>query len=160
MTEKSQTSDPPVARNEAKGWLHNPELPIGMSPLFQWPPSPSAALGWLARSWLQLSSVVIIFTFALIGAWLLPSAETMKILAPGWMLQIWARHVVFLTLVAGGLHLWFITIQGQGEAFKFDPRKQATKNRQFLFNNQVHENVFFSLVCGASLLSGFEILYH
>ncbi len=160
MTEKSQTPDTPVARNEAKGWLHNPELPIAMSPLFQWPPSPSAALGWLARSWLQLSNVVIIFTFALIGAWLLPSAETMKTLSPGWVLQIWARHILFLTLVAGGLHFWFITMQGQGEAFKFDPRKQATKNRQFLFNNQVHENVFFSLVSGAGLLAGFEVFYH
>ena len=159
MAEQTPQSDTPIARNQARGWLHNPDLPIDLSPIFVWPPRPVAAFRWLARSWLQASTMLIIFALALVGAALLQSMETMKALSPVWIGQIWLRHVVFLILVAGGLHLWFITLQGQGQALKFDPRKQATKNRQFLFNHQVHENVFFSLVSGAGLLTALEVGY-
>ena len=56
-----------------------------------------------------------------------------------------------------GLHLYFITLAGQGKTLKFDPRDQARSNRQFLFNSQVHENVFFSLVSGTTLITAFEV---
>jgi len=70
MTDQSKSADTPIGRNEAKGWLHNPELPIDMSPVFHWPPRPLAALQWLGRSWLRLSSILIIFALALLGTFL------------------------------------------------------------------------------------------
>ena len=153
-------SDTPVKRGEARGWHHNPGLPIGVSPIFAWPPRPVAAVHWLAASWLQFSTALIILACALIGAAFLPSAETMKTLSLGWIFQIWLRTLILVTLVTGGLHLYFITFSGQGKALKFDPRDMARANKQFLFNHQVHENVFFALVSGVGLITAFEVLVH
>ena len=155
----NQTPDTPIARGEARGWSHNPSLPIGVNPTFAWPPRPAAALGWIGGTWLRFTPMVIIFLCAVVGNLLLPDAERMKTLAAGWMLEIWLRNGVLITLIAGGLHLYFITLAGQGKKLKFDPRDQARSNRQFLFNSQVHENVFFSLVSGTTLITAFEVLY-
>ena len=77
----NQTPDTPIARGEARGWSHNPSLPIGVNPTFAWPPRPAAALGWIGGTWLRFTPMVIIFLCAVVGNLLLPDAERMKTLA-------------------------------------------------------------------------------
>ena len=157
MAEQTPQSDTPIARNQARGWLHNPDLPIDLSPIFVWPPRPVAAFRWLARSWLQASTMLIIFALALVGAALLPSMETMQALSPVWIGQIWLRHVVFLILVAGGLHHWFYGVDGQGKLLKYDPRPYfKRKNALFKFGYQTWDNVYHSMMFGATFLSVLE----
>ena len=71
----NQTPDTPIARGEARGWSHNPNLPIGVNPAFAWPPRPAAALGWIGATWLRFTPMVILFLCAIVGNLLLPDAE-------------------------------------------------------------------------------------
>ena len=47
----------------------------------------------------------------------------------------------------------------QGDRFKFLKREMATNNKSFKFNNQVHDNMFWSIASGVSVWTGYEILY-
>ena len=41
--------------NERTEWNHTPELPIAVSPLWQWPPQPLRVLKWYADGWFFLT---------------------------------------------------------------------------------------------------------
>lgn len=87
-----------------------------------------------------------------------PEIATMRDLHPNWMLMIWLRNTILLILVAGGLH-WLLYIKRrQAHDFKFDPRWQATNNRNFWFRDQVKDNMFWSLLSGGFFWSLYEAL--
>ncbi|MDW4551187.1 sterol desaturase family protein [Defluviimonas sp. D31] len=141
-------------------WNHHPDLPIPVSPIMSWPPRPLAWLTWISRYWLAVSSVTIELAAAFaVYRWFQPDWETMRHLGPGWIFAIWARNMVLLTLVAGGLHLWFITLAAQGKELKFDARDQARSNGTFTFKNQVWDNMFWSYASGVTAWTLWEVLY-
>lgn len=144
----------------SKAWNHHPDLPIPVSPIFSWPPRPIAWLKWVASYWLALSSVTIELALAwVVYAWFQPGWDSMQSLAPGWALQIWLRNLILLCLVAGGLHLWFITLKGQGKELKFDARDQTRDNGHFTFRNQVRDNMFWSIASCLTFWTMYEVLY-
>ena len=144
----------------SKAWNHHPDLPIPVSPIFSWPPRPIAWLKWVASYWLALSSVTIELALAwVVYAWFQPGWDSMQSLAPGWALQIWLRNLILLCLVAGGLHLWFITLKGQGKELKFDAWDQTRDNGHFTFRNQVRDNMFWSIASCLTFWTMYEVLY-
>ena len=63
-----------------------------------------------------------------------------------------------MTVLAGGLHLYLYRWGKQGQARKFD-RSMANKDAgRFTFGNQVYDNIFWSLVSGVTIWTGFETL--
>ncbi|MDP3262013.1 MAG: sterol desaturase family protein [Tabrizicola sp.] len=141
-------------------WNHHPQFPIPDSALFHWPPNPRAALWWLTRRWVQLTSgTLFLATAVLIWNLLQPSTETMQTLAPGWILAIWARNLLLLTLYAGTLHLWLFTFTLQGDRLKYDARPLMRDNGSFAFRDQVLDNMFHSLTSGVAAWTLFEVLY-
>ncbi len=141
-------------------WHYQPDVPIAVSPILDWPPRPLAWLRWLAGYWLAISSVVLEFFLAwAVFAWLQPASETMQTLAFGWIAQIWLRNLALLTLVAGGLHLWFYGLSAQAKRLKFDARDLARDSATFTFRDQVKDNLFWSLASGVTIWTGFEALY-
>jgi hypothetical protein len=83
-------------------WNHHPQFPIADSALFHWPLNPKAALWWVTKRWIQLTSgTLFLATAILVYAFFQPSPETMQTLAPGWVLMIWLRNLILLTLYAG-----------------------------------------------------------
>lgn len=153
-------ADMPVAPGDSNEWNWNPNLPIPISPVFVWPPRPLAAAKWLAGYWLAVSSTVIELALAALVWWLTqPDWEVMKSLAPGWVLMIWLRNLVLLTLVAGALHLWLWQAKGQKDQYKFDGRAMAQDRGPFTFRNQVLDNMFWSLASGVTVWTLFEVSY-
>ncbi|UWQ92230.1 sterol desaturase family protein [Rhodobacteraceae bacterium M382] len=145
---------------KAGTWNHHPDLPIPVSPILSWPPRPVAWIKWIAQYWLALSSVTIELALAWgVYAWFQPEWTQMQTLSPGWIAQIWLRNIVLLTLVAGGLHLWLITLKRQGRTLKFDARDQTANNGHFTFRNQVWDNMFWSLISGVGFWTAYEVLY-
>lgn len=153
-------SDQPVAAGGATEWQWNPALPLAVNPLFAWPPRPWAAFKWLAGTWLAVSSTILELALAVSVWWLTqPTWETMQTLATGWVLAIWLRNLALLTLLAGSLHWWLWWRQGQGRTFKFDPRDLARNNGHFTFRSQLLDNMFWSLACGVTIWTAFEVGY-
>lgn len=163
MTDTSQQTNPgktaPV-QTRREIWNHHPALPIPNSALFDWPPRPKLALWWLTKRWVQVTSGTLFLATALI-VWnfLQPATETMRTLALGWVLTIWARNLILLTLYAGALHLWLFTFSLQGEKLKYDARPMMTNNGTFTFRDQVRDNMFWSLTSGVASWTFFEVLY-
>ena len=146
--------------SSSRDWHYTPDLPVRLSPIFSWPPRPLAWLKWISGYWLAISAVTLNFAFAwAVYSWFQPDWSSMQSIEVGWVAQIWLRNVALLTLVAGGLHLWFYSFTVQGRALKFDARDLAKNNGTYTFRNQVHDNMFWSLASGVTFWTAFEALY-
>ncbi len=160
MTSVDNSSDTIIPEGQAKDWNWNPNLPIPTSPMFSWPPHPIAALRWLSSYWLALSPVVLELALAIaIYVWFLSAFGEMKSVSFGWIAQTYVRNLILMTAVAGGLHLYFYSFSAQEKKLKYDARDLARGNRAFTFNNQVLDNMFWTLASGVTVWTSFEVLY-
>ena len=151
MTEPAKTSLP--------GWNHTPNVPLQVSPFFRWPLQPLEMLRWIWNSWFLISERLIIVGIAFTCVfWVQPSLEVTKTLAPGWIFEIWLRNLVLMTLVAGGLHIWFYRWRMQGDRLKYDPRDLMVKGKQFTLGGQIRDNMFWTLASGVTVWTLYEVL--
>ena len=145
-------NDPENAR-----WNYRPPHVVGLNPLFSWPPNPGAVLRWYSGAWLQITSLTVCFAIAVVAyVWFLPPLEAMKTFAPGWILTLWLLNVVPQTLVAGTLHWWLFIRKGQGLRKKFEERDLNRSNGIFTFNNQVLDNVWWTLGSGMTVATAYQ----
>lgn len=131
---------------EKERWNYHPDNPVGLNPLFSWPPNPSDVWNWYRGAWFQITAVTIPFLLA-VTVWvtLIPALESMKSFATGWMFQVWLANLLPQVVVAGSLHWWLYSRKGQGMAKKFDKRDLAYENGNFTFGNQLWDNIFWTL---------------
>ena len=140
-------------------WAYKPVVPIQVSPFFSWPPDPARMVKWLVQSWFALAeNVLLVATASISWVWFSPSLEEARILAPGWIAEMYVRNFVLLLIVAGGLHLYFHAWKKQGDKLRFDPRELRKSGRTFTFNNQVRDNMFWSLGSGVLFWTPYEVL--
>ena len=140
-----------------KIWHYTPDLPIEKPPLFCWPPRLWKILIFILGAWRPDKARIVFFGIAL-GIWYFfsPSLEQAATFQVGWMFEIWVRNFILVLIVAGGLHLHFYTFRRQKEDLQYDTRPFATKNRIFHFNNQVFDNMFWTLTTGVLAWTGWE----
>lgn len=134
--------------------------PVVFSPLFDWPLKPMPILLTLTKRWVTLSRNVL---FVLL-AWctyqfLLPAMSSMASLSWGWVLRIYLINIALMVGVNGSLHWYLYIRRGQGKQTKFDARNDLETGKKFTFNNQVHDNMFWSLVSGVTVWTAYEVLY-
>ncbi len=143
----------------ARQWHHRPPAPIQVSPFFSWPPRPIRMLKWVADRWFNLAENAILVGVAYISwTWFQPSLDEARTLSFGWIAEMYIRNLVLLTIVAGGLHLFFYTWRQQGDRLKYDARALAESARTFTFKNQVWDNIFWSLGSGVAFWTAYEVL--
>lgn len=152
MTKKTDTE--PMSRE----WHWHPELPVRHAPYWLWPPKPAALIKWVWQNWLQFSDRSFFLALAfLVTFWLHPVGQEQSSLGLGWTAWVFLRNWLLLLIVAGGLHHWFYGIDGQGKLQKFDPRPYFNrKNALFKFGYQTWDNVYYSMMFGATILSSLE----
>ena len=139
-------------------WNHAPEGPIQVSPLWQWPPRPFAVLKWYADGWFPLTINLGILALAFLS-WSVFSPALETTVEPGmWIVGIWLRNLVIVTLLAGGLHLWFHGYAVQGDHTKYDPRPFPRQGRMFSFSDQLKDNMFWTIASGVTVWSVFEAM--
>lgn len=161
MSFKGAVADGTPAREGAfaSQWHYRPPVPIQVSPLFTWPLSAAAIFQWIARRWFTIAENAILVVVSFVSwFWFQPALEEAKTLEVGWIAELYVRNFVLLTLVAGGLHLYFYTWRRQGQRLKYDARELKTGNRVFTFNHQVFDNVFWSLGSGVAFWTAYEVL--
>ena len=142
-----------------KGWNHLPNVPIKVSPFFQWPLRPKDMLVWIWNSWFLISEKLIIVGIAFVSFYLFqPSLEETKNLEASWIFQMYFRNLVLMSTVAGGLHLYFYTFSRQGKKLRYDPRPLMKRGKQFTLGGQVKDNIFWTLASGVSIWTAYEVL--
>lgn len=74
-----------------------------------------------------------------------------------WSIAAYLRNIALLLVIAGGLHLYFYTYKKQGMEQKFDLRTEGGSGKQFLFNRQLWDNIFWSCISGVLIWTLFEL---
>ena len=145
-------------RDERGNWgpTYLEQLPASMV----WPPRLWGSLkwffGWPGYLWPWNS---VFLAFALVSWFFLtPALVSMQTFEVWWVALIFARNLGLTVLYVGGLHLYFYIIKGQGNDFKYTARGQATNNKGFTFNNQVLDNMFWSLASGVAIWTAYEVV--
>ena len=142
-----------------KGWSYSPDVPVQVSPFFQWPLRPLDMLKWVWHSWFLISEKLLIVGLAFISFyWFQPPLEQTKSLAFDWIGLMYARNLVLMTLVAGRLHLFFYAFTKQGKELRYDARPLLKKGRQFTLGAQVRDNMFWTLASGVTIWTAYEVL--
>jgi len=160
MTDTATQTDNTTVTPKNKNWNWHPDLPIENSPLFTWPPERVNIARWFAHSWLQLSMTLIIFALS-VFVWgvLQPPLEKLLNFELGWIAGIVLRNLTLVLVLAGGLHLYLHRAKRQGDEHKYMKREFAKNNRAFTLNDQVRDNMFWSLASGVPIWSAYEVLY-
>lgn len=148
-----------MSENQNKDWNYFPSLPLQDPSPFTHLNEPKFLAGWVLRNWLTLSERVLMLILAVI-LWYVayPSLETAKTFAFGWVFQTWVINFVMVFVVSGGLHWYFYMRKGQGKKLKFDHRGQTRNNRNFLFSDQVKDNMFWSMTSGVVQITAFQVV--
>jgi sterol desaturase/sphingolipid hydroxylase (fatty acid hydroxylase superfamily) len=154
--------DDGTATRDARGeW--RPRI-LGKAQPFRWPVQPRALLrfflGFPGFLW-PFGAAVHYGLAAVTWRFLQPGSgqlSNFSQLSAGWILPMYLRNLVMLLLVAGTLHIILYWRRLQGTRFKYNSRWPGTHSKTFLFNNQVRDNMFWSLASGATIWTVYEVL--
>ena len=140
-------------------WNYHPELPLQDRSVFQNWKSIRAIAHWFRVNWLSLSEFVLL-AIAAVVLWLCcyPSIERANEIRLGWITQILVVNFLLVLTVAGSLHWYFYIRKGQAYRLKFDKRDPIRHNRNYLFSDQVKDNMFWSLTSGVVQLTLFQVV--
>ena len=139
-------------------WNHTPDLPLRVNPLFERPLVLRDVLWWYVGAWLPLTANVAIVVLAVLS-YLLFSPTVAQAAQPGlWMLEIALRNAVLVTALAGTLHYLFHSAKVQGLDHKYDRRPYPRQGRMFSFDDQLKDNMFWTLCSAVPIWSAYEIL--
>lgn len=132
-----------------------------VSPLFSWPPQIGGIVRWLF-GWGG-------FIFPRHASYMVLALVTYYKLTPlswieggfdlGGIPIILLRNLALICAVCGFYHITLYTMKLQGTDGKYHPKWQAKNNSKFLFNNQVLDNMFWSIVSGVPIWTAWEALH-
>jgi len=135
---------------------YQPADPIEVPPLYFWPPKPLKILHWIFNGLLFPWGYLFIMISFLSWYYFTPDIEKMSVFDFSWIAKIWFRNAVLLMLVAGGLHWWLYIRRSQNKSYKYNSKWLATGRKRFLWNSQVKDNMFWSIVSGCTVWTLYE----
>jgi sterol desaturase/sphingolipid hydroxylase (fatty acid hydroxylase superfamily) len=134
-----------------------PDAPAGAAPLFVFPPQPLALLKWLPQYFLPYN---LLFAISAVvwWKWALPDVETMKTLAWGWALRLFAVNCVAAFLFFGAFELRLYVLRAQGTRFKYNGKFPAEQPSDvFMFKNQNIDNMIRAFGTGLPIWTALEV---
>lgn len=145
-------------REKVQDW--NPPEPRDVPPVLVWPVQPRGILKWLFGfpgylwPWTCLYAAIAVATWV----WFTPDFARMTHFAPGWVAEIFLRNLVSIALVVSLWHGRLYVQKAQGTQFKYNGRWLARDNPNFLFRNQVLDNMFWTFVSAVPIWTAYEVV--
>jgi len=139
----------------------SPPYPCSISPLFIWPPQPKKILNYIFGFPGYIWPKLMLYILLAIGTFFILESDfnSPKQINALWILLMYARNLIMIFVVYGGYHLFLYILRVQGTTQKYDPMWQSTKDKRFMFKNQVYDNVFRSCIPGAIIWTIYEVFY-
>ena len=135
MTSGGSAIDGPraAAPTQPGTWAWHPPLPLDPVPVFVWPPRPVAAFRYLV-SLTFLGSIMAPFGVLAALSWfhLQPALERCAELRADWILQMYARNLALMLLVAGRTAPLVLRSQAPGRRTQVRPPKPEQERPQVL----------------------------
>ncbi len=145
-------------RNKLGDW--RPPYTLEVPAPIAWPPKPRAVLRWFfgfpGYLWPWNAAYLAIATFT--WFFLTPSLASMQSFELWWVALVYGRNLGLAVLIYGAWHLYLYIFRMQGDDFKYTTRRQDKHNKIFTFNNQVHDNMFWTLGSGVALWTAYEVV--
>ena len=138
----------------------SPSEPCGFAPLFQWPVKPVETLKWLfgwgGYIWPRHAAYVLLSVIT----WYFFQSDLSgtEDLSASWIALMLLRNLILMIGVYGFYHVTLYILKAQGTKGKYCPKGQE-KTKKFLFNDQVKDNMFRSLVTRAPIWTAWEVFY-
>ena len=143
-------------RNKRGDWTPNKHLEL--APYFTWPREPRKYLDWLIG---YLFPWNMLFMALAVVSWLYltPSIETLKTLAPGWIVYLLARNSLLVLIIYGALELRLYIKRAQANRFKFNGKwPSENPSDVFMFKNQNVDNIIRTFATGVPIWTAYEVL--
>jgi len=133
---------------------------IQIAPIFVWPIQPrgcfKAIFGFpgFLWPWSVLYAVIALLTWR----FLTPGPQEMKEFALGSIAIIVFTNLALIVLTVGAWHYRLYVRRAQGTDYKYSAQWLATNNSNFLFQNQLWDNVFWTIGSAVPIWSAYEIV--
>lgn len=131
--------------------------PVFLEPVFDSPNKPLKILKWMfgfpgmLYPWFLVYMAIICVCYFFFT----PELSRMATFNIDWIAEITLRNAIVMILFTGAFHLWLMRWKKQGRQKKYNGNWMSENNKTFLFNDQVKDNVFWSMV-GVLFWSAYE----
>ena len=128
----------------------------GTEPPASTPPRRSTAFKWILGylwPWNALYTGIALLTWL----YLTPDLARMKHFAPDWVGLIFLRNLGLIILYVGAWHLPLYRRRTQGTQYKYNARWLTTENSAFAFQDQVLDNLFWTLCSAVPIWTAYEV---
>ena len=82
----------------------------------------------------------------------------MQSFEPWWIALVFARNLALTVVLFSAWYLWFCVFKVQGTHTKYTLRPLTSKSRVFTFNNQLADNVFWTIASGVPIWTAYEVV--
>ena len=151
-------SEAAAGARESRGEWQPAERPVP-APLWAWPPRPLETLKWIFGYPGYLFPWNAFFCLIAIATWFYTQPELSRMVEfrVDWIAQVYLRNLGLLVVFAGGWHLRLYTFRGQGAKYKYNPKWLHEKNANFMWGNQLRDNIFWSIASGGTVWTVYEV---
>ena len=127
------------------------------NPVFAWPPKPVEVAKWLYH-YLFPWNLFYMALATLTWLYFQPDLSRTTTFRADWIIEIFIRNQIMLTVFVSVWHIRLWGRKSQGLQYKYTSEWLATKKRQFLWGNQLYDNIFWSCVSGGITWTAYEVL--
>ncbi len=145
-------------RDKAGNW--RPPYVLQPPAPLTWPLRPAAIAKWFFAfpgyiwPWNTAYLGIAIVTWF----FLTPALSSMQTFELWWIALIFGRNLGLAVLIYGAWHLYLYVFKVQGNDYKYTAKPQAKHNKIFTFNNQVYDNMFWTLGSGVTIWTAYEVV--
>ena len=131
--------------------------PAPPNPVFAWPPKPLTVVKWVYH-YLFPWNLIYMGIATLTWLFLQPDLSLATQLRPGWIFAVFLRNQLLLVLIVSAWHIPLWLRKSQGYQYKYTSEWMGQGKRQFMWGDQLRDNVFWSVVSGGTIWTAYEVL--